>query len=110
IARFSKTMALPAGFVMETDQGLVMLKDRSDAPILFRPTRAAGLVHSLSATGAQPASGDEFVQQIDDFISASRTSRPPFVTVEQGELSLRLIDDLYRHRRGARLAEQEAVQ
>jgi predicted dehydrogenase len=108
IARFSKTVALPAGFVMETDQGTVMLKDRSDAPILFYPNRSPDLVHAVSSRGPAAGAGDEFVQQLEDFIVAARTRRPPFVTVEQGRLSLRLIDELYRHRR-AHAAAREPV-
>jgi predicted dehydrogenase len=108
IARFSKTAPLPAGFVMETDLGTVILKDRSDASVMLRPARRPGLVHSLSNATRPAGSGDEFVHQMEDFVTATRTRRPPFVTADQGQLSMRLIDELYRHRR-SHVTAQEAV-
>ena len=66
-------------------------------PVLSEPRTQ--LVHAVSSHGSTAGSGDEFVEQLDDFITAARTKRPPFVTVEQGQSSLRLIDQLYSRRR-----------
>ncbi len=98
IARFSKTVAMPAGFVMDTERGMVVLRDRSDAPILLRPADTPYLEHALHSRSAGPSPVDEFVRQLEDFILASRGQHPPTVTAEQGLQSLRLLEDLYAHR------------
>lgn len=100
IARFSKTVRMPAGFVMETERGTVVLHDRSDAPILLRPSERPDLEITVSrrVRGVTPQSPSEFVLQLDDFVEASRQRRSPAVTVQQGLQSLRLVEDLYAAR------------
>ena len=100
VARFSKTVAMPAGFVLETDMGLVVLKDRADATIQVRPHDKPDIEMNLVSRRRSPA-GDEFVQQLEDFIHAARGQRMPTVTGEQGLESLRLLEHLYSHRRGS---------
>lgn len=98
VARFSKTVAMPAGFVMETEMGLVVLKDRADATIQVRPHDQPDLEMNLISRRRAPAR-NEFVQQLEDFIHAARGQRLPTVTGEQGLDSLRLLEHLYSHRR-----------
>ena len=98
VARFSKTVTMPAGFVMDTDMGVVVLKDRADATIFLRPHDKPDLEMTIVPRHRAPG-GDEFVQQLEDFIQAARGQRAPTVTGEQGLDSLRLLEQLYRHRR-----------
>jgi predicted dehydrogenase len=99
-ARFSKTTKMPAGLVMETEHGTVVLLDRPDAPILLRPSDRSDLevavCRRVRGPVAEPPS--EFAMQLDDFIAATREHRPPIVTVDQGLKSLRLVEELYRNR------------
>jgi predicted dehydrogenase len=103
IARFSKTVAMPAGFVMETDMGLVILKDGADATIVVRPSDQSDLEMTI-ASRRRAANGNEFVQQLEDFVRATRGERAPMVSGEQGIESLRLLEQLYKNRAGQRSA------
>jgi predicted dehydrogenase len=80
--------------------GLVVLKDRADATIQVRPHDKPDIEMNLVSRRRAPA-GDEFVQQLEDFIDAARGQRMPTVTGEQGLESLRLLEHLYNHRRGS---------
>jgi predicted dehydrogenase len=97
-ARFSKTSPLPAGFAMETARGVVVLMDRSDAPIVLRPAGRGDIEHVVRSRQPAAGAGDEFVLQLEDFVTACRTGRPPMVTAEQGQVSLQLLEDLYGRR------------
>jgi predicted dehydrogenase len=108
-ARFSKTVAMPAGFIMDTERGTVMLKDGPDSPIVLRPTQSPELEHRIFRAGVSPGGGDEFVQQLEDFVGAARAGRAPFVTAEQGRLSLQLIEQLYRQRKASGFELQESA-
>jgi predicted dehydrogenase len=99
MARFSKSVALDAGVVLETDGGIVLLKDRPDAQIVLRPTedsRIERIIVPRPVAGAD-ARG-ELLMQLEDFVMAARDGRAPAVTGRQGLMSLRLIEDLYGRR------------
>jgi predicted dehydrogenase len=98
LARFSKTTSLAAGFVMETDRGTVLLKDRPDASVVLRPKGKPEIEHAIYATRPHPG-GSEFLLQLEDFVAASRGQHPPMVTARQGQESMRLLDELYNNRR-----------
>ncbi len=95
--RFSKTTALPAGFVMDTDAGMVVLPDSAAAGgIRLRPTGLDGTEVRVAPElpYMDPRKGN-YHRQIEDFVDASQTGRPPRVTGEQGVDSLRLIGAMY---------------
>ena len=96
-ARFSKTVAMPAGFVMETEMGLVVLKDRADATVVVRPSQRSDMEMTIVARD-RATDGNEFVQQLEDFVRATRGERAPMVSGEQGVESLRLLEQLYKNR------------
>jgi predicted dehydrogenase len=98
MARFSKSVALEAGMVVETQNGVVVLKDHPDAPVRFRPHHDASVDQLFISRTTADAGRSEFVMQLEDFVEASRTGRTPLVSGRQGLQSLRLIEDLYRHR------------
>jgi predicted dehydrogenase len=97
-ARFSKSVALDAGIVVETEKGLVILKDHPDAPVTFRAHHDTSLDQLFVPRTSTAAGRGEFVRQLEDFVESTRTGRAPLVSVQQGQQSLRLIEDLYRHR------------
>ena len=103
IARFSKTVALPAGFVMETEMGLVILKDRADATIVVRPLDRPDVEMTIAGR-SRVSGGDEFVDQLEDFVRATRGESVPMVSGEQGVESLRLLEQLYNNRADLRSA------
>jgi len=96
-ARFSKSVALEAGLVVETENGVLILRDRPDAPVTFRPHHDSS-VEQLFVPRAAVGGGTEFMRQLEDFVESARTGRTPLVSGRQSLESLRLIEDLYRHR------------
>jgi predicted dehydrogenase len=86
--------------VVETDTGVVVLKDRSDAAVTFRPSSDPAIeqLHVPRSTGRAGRAGSEFVLQLEDFVDAARSGRAPLVSGRRGLDSIRLIEDLYRHR------------
>ena len=99
MARFSKTVGLPPGFVMETEAGRVVLSDSPDADITLHPSRqlpGLEIVVRRRAPATRPA--DPFGRQLENFVAAVRSNTPPMVTATQGLDSLRVIETLYAHR------------
>ena len=96
----SKLVSLPPGLVIETDRGLVIVGDTDDAEIRFRPNDNPTLEHVVRRTvNRLPSQLPVDVRQLLDFVDACRRKVKPMVDGEQGLLSMRLIEDLYRHRR-----------
>ena len=101
MARYSKSANLPGGLVIETERGVVRIKDTTSAEIVFRDRSAGNIEQVLRRTGKpvfDPAIS-EFQYQIENFIHAVQTKTPPLVDGEQGLMSLRLIESLYAKRR-----------
>lgn len=96
MVRFSKTVPLKEGFVMETDQGIVVVQDR----IRFRPHAhpSLELLVQHKSTGSQGGEKGIFQLQMEDFIEACETGRAPAVSARQALDSLRLIEALYARR------------
>jgi predicted dehydrogenase len=101
VARYSKTVKLPAGMVIDTEQGYVVLADNDDAEILLRPHAKAGVEHVIRRLGgsSRPPQRDVTLLQLEDFVAACRENRLPRVDGRQGLESLRLLELLYAHRR-----------
>jgi predicted dehydrogenase len=99
--RFSKAVGLEGGIVLETDEGIVVLRDKPGASIVVRSARTPELESALTMrrTSESPVSPGEFVQQLDDFVAAARTGAPPMVSGRSGLASLRLLEELYRNRK-----------
>jgi predicted dehydrogenase len=100
VARFSKSVALDAGVVLDTARGMVVLADRPDASVVVRPHETPGLetVVRPRLEGPPLVRTTEFGRQLEDFVRACRGG-VPVVSGEQGLLSLRLIEALYARRR-----------
>ena len=99
MARYSKTVKLPGGLVIETDRGTVIVGDTDDADIVFQPNDAPDLKHVVGKRN--PVALDNFypfVEQLADFVNACESGSSPRATGEQGLQSLQLIEDLYKRR------------
>jgi len=96
-AIFSKTTALPAGTVIDTESGFIILGEFDDSEIIFRPHNAPDMEEVIRQKGktTYPADADSFDMQMDDFVSACLDGQDPMVGCEEGLQSLRLIKKLY---------------
>jgi predicted dehydrogenase len=97
-ARFSKTVPLREGFVLETAQGLVLFREDEDE-LTFHPLdHPSRELRFRSRTGGRRSKQGTYLLQLEDFVTACRTGRPPMVPVEEGLATQRLIDALYAAR------------
>ena len=97
-ARFSKTLSLPRGLVMETDAGTVRLAETPDAEIVLRP-RGLGMAEvAYRPRAAARARPEPFTRQLEDFVEAVQEGRSPMVSASDGLRSLELIEALYARR------------
>ena len=96
-AIFSKTTALPAGTVIDTEAGYVMLGEFDSSEIILRPHNAPDMEKIIRQRGERVFfdGSNSFDNQMDDFIEACLDQRAPLVGGEQALDSLRLIERLY---------------
>lgn len=94
-ARYSKTVRLPGGLVVDTDAGKIVQLEGMTAPLLLRPHDSPGLQHVIQARGPQPTAADPFVMQIENFVNACAGKEAPASDGESGLQSLRLLERLY---------------
>ncbi|HSY08264.1 MAG TPA: Gfo/Idh/MocA family oxidoreductase [Steroidobacteraceae bacterium] len=101
LARYSKAAALPSGLVIEAERGIVKLADTDDAQVLFLPRGSPQL--SLNICRRGPPRFDPrvapFQHQLEDFVDAVQSARPPTVDGKQALASVRLLAGLYAARR-----------
>ena len=103
LVRYSKCVPLPAGLVLETERGTVMLKDGEDDRItLLHP--AGGRAEELRSEliGPQdaffPRGMDANQRMLWDFVQAVQQQRAPCVDGEQGAALLKLLERFYAKR------------
>lgn len=99
--RLSKTVPLRGGFVMDTEAGIVVLREDAQAPVLVRPNAFPNLETVVRGGGGprfEPGKR-HFQLQLEDFVEACQTGRAPMAPAEHGLESLRLIEALYACRR-----------
>jgi len=96
-ARFSKTVPLKEGGVIETDLGKVVFHGSS---ILFQPQNRPSIEIIIRRRGKElcPTRKGLFQLQLEDFVEACELKREPMIPARQGLESLRLIEALYSHR------------
>ena len=102
--RLSKTMSLEPGFVMETDRGVVIIKDSPPFNIVFRPSLSQG-VESILTTRQKKhfdVKKNQFQLQLEDFVLACQGEKKVMADAQQGLESVRLISELYRCRKQLR--------
>lgn len=100
LVRYSKCVALPAGLVLETERGTVMLRDGfQDKVVLFpreRPDLRLEITGSPEKVIASELSPNQ--RMLWDFVAACQDDRSPEVDGEQGLASLKLIRRFYENR------------
>lgn len=96
-AIFSKTTALPAGTVIDTELGFITLGEFDDSEIIFHPHKSPDVEEVIRQYGktTYPADADSFDMQMDDFVSACLDGKEPLVGCEESLQSLHLIEKLY---------------
>lgn len=98
---YSKSVRLPGGLVIETDQGIVKVADTDGADIVFYPHDHPGVAQVIRRRGTPPypPQMNVFQRQLEDFIAACQDGRRPLVDGHQGLTSLHLVDSLYAQRK-----------
>ncbi len=101
LVRYSKCAALPAGLVLEAEQGTVMLRDGFQDNIVLIPRERPDLRLKITGSpdGRFPPSLDPGQRMLWDFVQACRNDRQPEVDGEQGLRSLLLVQRFYENRR-----------
>lgn len=96
-AIYSKTASLPAGTVVDTEQGFLLLGEFDSSPVVFRPHDRPDTEHIVTRRGNRvfAEGAGSFELQMDDFIAACLDDRRPLVDGRQGLASMRLLHDLY---------------
>jgi predicted dehydrogenase len=100
--RVSKTVALPEGFVLQTDRGIVIFREERD-DLIFQPRDRCDFewcIHPTTHRQARRCS--TYLLQLEDFVTACRTGCSPMVPIEQGLATQRVIEALYATRQPLR--------
>lgn len=100
LVRYSKCVSLPAGLVLETERGTVMLRDGFEDQIVLVPRDQADLRLRISGK-PDPAFAPELnpgQRMLRDFVEACRSDRTPEVDGAQGLASLKLLRRFYENR------------
>ncbi|OYP33007.1 Gfo/Idh/MocA family protein [Rhodopirellula sp. MGV] len=99
-ARFSRTVAMSPGIVIETDQGHLASKDGRDTPVVFYPKDRPGMEFEIKRPSLDLVDGKvESDLLIDDFFHSIRTGTSPRVDAFAGLQSARLLEALYANRK-----------
>jgi predicted dehydrogenase len=98
--RYSKCVPLPAGLAMETEAGMVMLRDGFADRITVWARGRTGLRSEIVSEpdAAFPAGFDPNQRMLWDFVTACRTGREPVVDGRQGLQLMELLQRFYEHR------------
>jgi predicted dehydrogenase len=96
--RFSKTVPLQEGFVMETEHGIVV--QHHGQPIRVRPRTNPSLEITVQERAGELQSTDKsiFQLQLEDFVEAVQQNSAPMSTAREALESVRLIEALYARR------------
>ncbi len=90
--RVSKTVALPEGFALQTNNGIVIIREERDE-LIFQPRNRYDFELCIHATTRRQGRGHStYVLQLQDFVIACRTGRSPRVPIEEGLATQRLIE------------------
>ncbi len=98
--RFSKAVPLEEGFVMETERGIVCMRENDTRGLVFRPKAHPFMEQILADHEGRPVGMRQtHLRQMEDFIEACRHGHKPRVSVQQGQLTQCLVDTLYKCRK-----------
>ena len=103
LVRYSKCVSLPAGLVLETERGIVLLRDGYKDPVTLVPHERPDLKLEITARpdgrfepGLNPGQ-----RMLRDFVAACRDNRAPEVDGVQALASLKLLQRFYDNRTAA---------
>jgi len=97
-AYFSKLVALTESFVVETEQGVLVIKGDKPDTVAFRPHANPGFTYDITPDGAGHDPRELYQRQLEDFIDACRSGAKPQVDAELGRASVALLSRLYASR------------
>ncbi len=98
-ARFSKTVRLPGGLVIQTTKGKLILQETDDDPLMFFPKDQPQVklqVFSNENDDSGSMDLNVFQRQLRDYVDACRNGTKPKVSAEEGVQSLELMQALYQ--------------
>ncbi len=100
VMRYSKCVPLPAGLVLETDAGVVMLRDGFNDRITVFDSGKHGIRSEIigSSDACFPEGFDPSQRMLWDFVDACRNDRDPEVDGAQALLLMELLQRFYEHR------------
>ncbi len=100
VARFSKTVWLPGGLVLETTQGKLILKETDHEPLVFIPKDKPELkMQVMSNTSPDEfATMNVFQRQLRNFVNACRNKSQPLISADEGKRSLEFIQAAYQRK------------
>jgi predicted dehydrogenase len=100
LVRYSKCVSLPAGLVLETERGTVMLRDGYEDQVVLFPRDRSGLRLQITAEpdGALAPELNPGQRMLRDFVEACRGNRAPEVDGMQGLASMKLLQRFYENR------------
>jgi len=100
LVRYSKCVPLPAGLVLETERGTVMLRDGFHDQVILVPGDRPDLRLQITAEPDSAFAPELSPHQrmLRDFVEACREDRAPEVDGVQGLASLKLLQRFYENR------------
>lgn len=94
-ARLSKTVFMREGFALETTKGLVLFREAEDELTFYPSDRQTVESRFRSRVGGRRSKTSTHLLQLEDFVAACLTGRPPRVPAKEALSTQRLIDHLY---------------
>lgn len=102
-AIFSKVAALPERTVVETTDGLLIMRSDAAETLTFRPRRDPNLEYEVRLPDQRNDPRSLYQRELEDFIVACRSGTPPCVDATVGTQSLELLARLYGSRKSLRV-------
>lgn len=99
LVRYSKCVSLPAGLVLDTERGMVVLRDGPEDQLMLFPREYPELELQVSGRETSNRGLDPAQRMLMNFVNACRSGRSPEVDGAQGLESLRLLKRFYTKRR-----------
>lgn len=102
-ARFSRTVDLTPGLVLETVEGVAIALDSRVDSVVFRPRDRPRFELEVRTSPEYRADGRSHAdRQLDEFLDAIAEGREPMISARVGLESVRLLEHLYSHREAMR--------
>jgi predicted dehydrogenase len=100
LVRYSKCATLPAGLVLETEHGVVILRDGFDDEVVLVPANRPNIRMKISdvTSSASESPLNPYQRMLRNFVDACRHDVPPEVDGRQGLASMKLLRRFYENR------------